>query len=336
MPWLRSGDNAATYPLLLALGFCTDADDRTLNEVGGWLWRCAMQSAGHLTDGQIDAGTAQLMGGARTRELISAATEAGLIARVAGAVPPRWQIIDDPEFIHIRSKESVEWDRQRDRDRKNPDLTSAVRFRDGDACRYCGVAVNHRARTGARAGTYDHLDPGRPATLDTYVVMCRGCNSRRQDGERLELLAPPARPFYHPATVEWLHEHGHQVPDGYRSEPARAAEGLTPGGHRRDTARPAPARDTAPGRDQDPAADGATRSPQPPATPDPWAAIDPDAPPAWIRQDPPADRGGSPDGTGRAGTGQDGSGRAGPGRGGAGAAKRRRGRRGRRSGGGGR
>lgn len=358
MPWLRSGDNAATYPPLLALAAAQGGDDRLLNETAGWLWRCAMQSAGHLTDGLIDRGTAYLLGGSRTPALAAAAVEAGLLV----AEGQGWRLVDDPEFIHIRSRESVEFDRQRDRDRRNPDLTAPVRFRDGDACRYCGLVVNFKARTGARAGTYDHTDPGQPATVATYVVCCKGCNSKMKDGGRLELLKAPATPFYHPATIEWLHGHGLTPPDGYRSDPARPGQGLTPGGHRSDTARPAIDRDTAPvrdpdtaaegatgtphdgpQRDQDTAAEGATLAPQPPATPtvedpDPWQQLpdqlDPPEPPGRSPGEPPGNVTGCPvrDGTGRDGPGRAGAGRDGPGLGGAGAAKRRRGGRGRRRG----
>lgn len=344
MPWLRSGDNAATYPALLAVAMTEGADDRTLNEVRGWLQRCAEQSAGHLTDGVIDAGTAYLMGGSRTPALVAAAIETGLLTEVPGSRPQAWQIIDDPEFLHIRSRASVEFDRQRDRDRKNPELTAPVRLRDGDACRYCGQVVNFRARTGGRAGTYDHTDPGQPATVATYVVCCKGCNSKMKDGERLELLPAPAPPFFHPATLEWLHDHGMKPPAGYRSDPARPDQGLTPGGHR---APARPARGAATAAAPDPA------RPRDPGEQDhnPWEQLPddepPQAPPGRNDQDRPGNVTGFPvrDGTGRDGPGRDGQGRGGPGRGGAGVSPpaggggrsgRRRGRRGKGKGGGGR
>ena len=35
-----------------------------------------------------------------------------------------------------------------------------VRWRDGDACRYCGKVVNWADRKGGKGGTYDHRMPG--------------------------------------------------------------------------------------------------------------------------------------------------------------------------------
>lgn len=40
-----------------------------------------------------------------------------------------------------------------------PELVKAIRARDGEFCRYCGDWVNFDARTGDKAGTYDHLIP---------------------------------------------------------------------------------------------------------------------------------------------------------------------------------
>lgn len=281
------------------------------------MWRCCMQSAGHTTDGVIDAGTAVLIGGSRAQALIAAAVEVGLITRIDGSTPPSWQLVDDPAFIHIRSRESIAFDRQRDNDRKNTGLTMPVRLRDGDACRYCGVVVSNRDRTGTRSLTYDHTAPGQPATVDTYVVCCRGCNSRMKDGNRLELLPPPSEPFYHPWTVEQLVNHG-----------------LTPPSSRRVDLPATPSTQASPRTDDrraDPQAPGRTPQAQPRSGPPSWALAEspPGGPPGEIRQDPLAGQGGIPDGTGR-----DGPGRGGPGRAGAGGRRRRpRGRGGRRRGG---
>ncbi|WP_130011987.1 HNH endonuclease [Serinicoccus sediminis] len=367
MPWLRSGDNAGTNPLLLTVAALDGADERLLNEVSGWLWRCATQSAGHTTDGRIDAGTAALMAGpSRLPVILRAAIDAGLITPVEGARPPQWQIVEDPAFLHIRSKESIEFEQQRDRDRKNPDLTAPVRLRDGDACRYCGNVVNFSARTGGRSGTYDHTDPGTAATVDTYVVCCRSCNGRMKDGQRLPLLSPPSRPYFAKKTLEWLHAQG-LTPRNHRTEPTKHDEGLTPGGHL-----PATGADTAPGTASDPepappAPAGASdpdnapapaSDPRPsdpdPAPPAPAGASDPDTAPAarealagsdWVSLEGHVQRPGrsNQDEGWNPGTGRDGTGRGGTGRGGAGAdppqrgggRRRRRKRRGGRGSGGG-
>lgn len=335
MPWLRVGDNAATYPLLLAVAAVEGADDRLLNEVGGWLWRCATASAGHMTNGVIDAGTAALFGGSRTGVLVKTAVSVGLLHPVAGSTPPAWRLIDDPEFLHIRDRDAVMWERQRDRDRKNPQLTAHVRLRDGDACRYCGQVVDFRARKGGRSGTYDHTEPGQAATPETYVVCCRTCNSKMGDGERLPLLPAPTEPYYAEKTRTWLDDHGlTPQPGRYRSEPARPTDELTEGGHRRDLARPASAPDPAANRRDPDAPDPDAAERDPGATGGPRS--DHARPFAqWVYDEgladppePPEPEGG--DGSGRVGTGRAGPGRDGPGRGRTGAQTPRQGRRGRR------
>jgi hypothetical protein len=60
---------------------------------------------------------------------------------------------------------------------RDPALTAAVRERDLDRCRYCGILVNWRDRRSSVGGTYDHVEPDGPNTLDNLVVSCRGCSS---------------------------------------------------------------------------------------------------------------------------------------------------------------
>ncbi|MDN5861750.1 MAG: HNH endonuclease, partial [Pseudonocardia sp.] len=62
---------------------------------------------------------------------------------------------------------------------RDPELTAAVRERDRNRCRYCGIKVNWRDRRSSDGGTYDHVIPDGPNSLDNLVVACRGCNSRK-------------------------------------------------------------------------------------------------------------------------------------------------------------
>lgn len=64
----------------------------------------------------------------------------------------------------------------------NEHLTTTIRARDGDACRYCAKTVNWRDRRSVDGGTYDHVQPisrGGTETVENLVVCCRGCNSRK-------------------------------------------------------------------------------------------------------------------------------------------------------------
>lgn len=247
MSWLRGGDNAATYPAVMALAAVPGADDRTLNEVFGFVMRCALQSAGHMTDYYVDLGTAQLLGNGRHEVLLRQAVKAGLLTVEGRGKTRRWKLIDDPEFIHIRLRDEVEWERRRKRDGANPDLTMPVRLRDGDACRYCVVVVNWRDRRGARGGTYDHLDASarKETTPDRLVVACRACNSslKAADAPDRPLLPPPDQPYYSPTTRKVLEEYGYtNLPDHPRPDQDTAPRP----GRQPDTApRPATQADTA-------------------------------------------------------------------------------------------
>lgn len=227
MPWLKAGDNAATHPLVMALLTVPASDDRTINEVFGFVVRCAMQSAGHMTDYRIDAGTAALIGGTRAKKLLRQSVSAGLMTEHGKGRERFWRLVEDPEFLHIRLREEVEWDRQRRKDAANPELTVPVRVRDGDSCRYCGQVVYWRNKKGARGATYDHREPGKPATVDTYVVSCRGCNSKRSDtvdaDKQVPLLPAPDTPYYSPSTIKWLAGHGVPI-----AEPSTGQQSSSP------------------------------------------------------------------------------------------------------------
>ena len=217
MAWLKAGDNAATYPAVMRLDADPSAEDWTLNEAFGFLVRCALQSAGHMTDYRIDFGTAKLLGNGRHDELMTALERAGLVTSRGRGRAREWTILADPEFLHIRLRDEIEFERQRKRDASNPELTVPVRRRDGDSCRYCGLVVSWTDRKSDRAATYDHREPGRPATYETYVVACKGCNSARKDDpaadEARPLLPPPPVPYYSPGTRKWLEGHGVDLTD---------------------------------------------------------------------------------------------------------------------------
>ena len=55
-------------------------------------------------------------------------------------------------------------------------LCEAIRRRDGDQCRYCGVSVNWSDRRSRSGATYDHVDPRGGNTIDNVVIACHQCN----------------------------------------------------------------------------------------------------------------------------------------------------------------
>jgi hypothetical protein len=222
VPWLKAGDNAATHPIVLRVwGFVRSLTGKVLerdvavNEVFGFVMRCALQSAGHTTDYVIEEGTALMVGGARTDRLLELARKAGYLRPAKKAGQRAWLLIDEPDFIHMRLKAEMEWEKQQRADAANPQLIVPVRLRDGDACRYCAAVVNWRDKRGGRGGTYDHREPATAATPQTLVVACRSCNSGRRDftdaDERYPLRPPPTHPYYSQATADFLANHGHPV-----------------------------------------------------------------------------------------------------------------------------
>ncbi|MDG3012477.1 hypothetical protein G4X40_20260 [Rhodococcus sp. D2-41] len=231
---MRWGDTSANHPIVLTVLEHEACDDRLVNEVHGFITRCAAQAGAHLTDYVVTRGTAVLCAGpSRVDVLLTVATAAGYLTEVTVDGRTAYKLVDDdPEFLHLRLRAEVEWERQRRTDNSNPALIVPVRLRDGDGCRWCGKVVNWAAKTGARSGTYDHLVPGSPATVDTYVVACRGCNSSRKDGSHPraagELLPVPVRPYFSPYSCDWLEANAWRKTNGC-TVPPRPRKVITPG-----------------------------------------------------------------------------------------------------------
>lgn len=275
--------------------------DVAVNETFGFVQRCAMQSAGHVTDYVIDEGTAWMIGGVRTERLLELAKDAGYLKPIRRGRTRSWLLVDDADFLHMRTRAEIDWERQRKTDNANPALIIPVRRRDGDACRYCGTIVNWVARKGKLAATYDHRDPGKTATVGTLVVSCGACNAGRRDDpeadRRYPLRPEPPHPFYSAASADLLAKHGFTV---------TATDNLRPGSQPDNATRPGTQPDNAP---SDPATSGTTRTPAarlatvaPTTTPQP-AHHGPRAGPGSAD---PADR--LPAESGYAGSGRDGSG----------------------------
>lgn len=240
MPWLRVGDTAANHPIVLSVLEYHEIDDRLVNEVFGFVMRCALQSTAHLTDYVINRGTALAIAGfSRAGVLLAAAMHAGYLTEEQRDLDDGqgarlvYKLVEDVEFIHMRTKEEIEWERQRKLDNADPSITIPVRLRDGDACRYCGLVVNWTARKGRIAGTYDHRIPGqRSRGLQDTVVACSSCNGTRSDNpnadETMPLLAAPRKPYFAPSTIKWIAEHDWAQRNGFKA-PKPPAQTIRPG-----------------------------------------------------------------------------------------------------------
>ncbi|WCV10692.1 HNH endonuclease [Corynebacterium silvaticum] len=200
MAWSRFGDNIATHPLMARLLTSCDFDHQLKNEAFGLLVQLTSASAAHLTDYIVEYGHMAQVAPGREKVIIEVLSSAGLLFREKDADGRKvLRIVDDVEFLHNRSKEEVEIDRRRAADKRNPELIPAVRHRDGDQCRWCGRTVNWKDRKSWRAATIDSLNAHKESTVETLVVACKKCNSKRGAGEELELLPAPekGKAYYH-------------------------------------------------------------------------------------------------------------------------------------------
>lgn len=153
--------------------------------------RCGMWAARHLTDGFVSSELAAAYG---TREWAAKLVDAGLWETVEGGYQMPDYLRRNPSSEKVRARRALNSRRQalfRD-----PELRRAVRVRDQDRCRYCGVKVRWNDRRGSAGGTYDHVDPNGPNDPDNLVVCCRGCNSSKRDRTPeqagMQLLPPPS------------------------------------------------------------------------------------------------------------------------------------------------
>ncbi|OKX85161.1 HNH endonuclease, partial [Corynebacterium glutamicum] len=275
MAWLRIGDNAATHPFMARLLSSTGAqcpDHAVKNEAFGVLTQLAAISAGHLTDGVIETGMLSQIAPGREAEILDVLVAAGLAQR--GKEDDRHVILlvlDDEEFIHARGRAEVEIDRARSRDKRVPGLYIQVRVRDGDECRWCGRTVSWTNRSGDRGGVIDSLNGHQDSTVDTLVVACRGCNSRRGQGIDLVLKNAPANPYYSEGTIRYVNKDKWSLENNVRIQPRQTELDIT------STTSEAAASAAAQGRASQAAAVHAA-----PATADPHAAAQTAAPGGWM------------------------------------------------------
>jgi hypothetical protein len=224
------GDTLVTHPLMIRLLEVCKGNHQLKNEAVGVLAQLATMAAAHLTDYWIGYGSLYQVAPGREEAMLEMLCGAGLLFQEDGPEGyPALRMVDDRELFHMRSKEEVEMDRLRSKDKRNIDLLVKVRLRDGDQCRWCGCWVDWRDRRSGHRGTYDSLSGHKDSTPETLVVACRSCNSARGAGEVKELRDPPApeEVYYNAHTAAFINdsryaqERGiHVVSTGKRGKPA--------------------------------------------------------------------------------------------------------------------
>lgn len=137
-------------------------------------------------------------------------------------------------------------ERRRKQLHRRADLKNAIRMRDRDLCRYCGVAVifgtgDHKSML---AGQFDHVDPFDPENaLAKILTSCKACNV--QKGERTPAEAGMT---VHPAGFRAPIQ-----PTGLDNQTASQTDGLDPTAHDPDPSSRGARLGTEPDRDGSPA-----------------------------------------------------------------------------------
>jgi 5-methylcytosine-specific restriction endonuclease McrA len=248
MAWLPIHQTLPSHPKTLALQDILDIDPASTvgHLVCLWLW--SLDHTDH--DG--------LLASSRPRVIASAAQWYGDRDKFFEALLEVGFIDQEDEGIMLhgwedyagRLLERRESDASRKTDMRkayHSGVIEAVRLRDGDSCRYCGIQVNWAVRHGPTGGTYDHLDPTLEATTDNLVVACRGCNSQkgREDthpggmvlthvngasNAHLTRIKHSVSP--HLPTVQYTTEHNRDTREPENQEvPAAIAAQAPPSGH---------------------------------------------------------------------------------------------------------
>ncbi len=170
MAWLRIDDRFRTHPKMHKAG------------LAGWLAFCGIcYCREHLTDGIIPREAVQTLAPGLTTPYKHAAklVEIGLWHQHSEGFEVHDFLDWNPSKTDVAA--GRDWETQRKGLYRDKDLTKLVRQRDGDACRYCGRAVNWADRRGSGGGQHDHIVPRGPSTLENVVVACRECNRKKWD-----------------------------------------------------------------------------------------------------------------------------------------------------------
>ncbi len=163
----------------------TTLDRVTFEAEGLWhvvnLYSAGVGNDGRLAKAELHAAVGRKISEARAHKLAAQLIRVGLWVD-AGEV---YELVD---WLKDQPAAAV-WDDDTQRERwqrgkalrRDRDLCRRIQERDANLCRYCGLRVNWTDRKGKAGGTYDHIDPDGPNSLDNVVVACRACNGRKKD-----------------------------------------------------------------------------------------------------------------------------------------------------------
>ena len=179
MAWIESHqelkDHPKTRKLARQLGITVPAAIGHLHCL--WWWALEYAQDGDLSEYDAEEISFAGMWEGDADQFISALCQSGFLDEAV--TPGDYGLHDWTDYagrlIDLRAFRS-----QRNKLHRDADLTKAIRKRDEDRCRYCGIAVSWKDRKGPSGGTYDHVDPRGDNSLENVVIACRSCNSSKQ------------------------------------------------------------------------------------------------------------------------------------------------------------
>lgn len=145
------------------------------------LWCAATGNDGRFPKAELHVAVARKISEAKARRLMAQLVGAGeVLEHVADYEVVGWLEDQPAAAVWDDDTQRERWARSKAL-RRDRGLCKAIQERDANLCRYCAVRVNWTDRKGTTGGTYDHVDPDGPNTLDNVVVACRRCNARKKD-----------------------------------------------------------------------------------------------------------------------------------------------------------
>lgn len=185
--WLKLTDGYDTTPRILHAA----RSEAEVDRIVGMLVRLSLYCARQRTDGFVPALVVRQR--IRSARLLRAFTDpedgADPLLHPRGTTCEcmrglKWPATAGDYYVHgylDSNPFAAEYDlaAQQRAELRDRELREAVRRRDRDRCRYCGiftVAADRRSRAGR---VFDHVDPGQAAGAANLVVACRECNSRK-------------------------------------------------------------------------------------------------------------------------------------------------------------
>lgn len=168
-------------------------------------------------------------------DVVFVMVQAGILRQSDRRGMPGYQFHDYEMYQPLAAdiKEKRDWDARRKQLYSIPGLIDAIRARDGDRCRYCAVTVNWHDRRGPKGGTYDHVIPRGPNSLENVVVACSRCNTRKggwtPEQAGMPLLPPQHQPDPNEPSRNQIRPSSDQIPDS--RSPIRSDPSLSTGTH---------------------------------------------------------------------------------------------------------